>query len=47
MDELSERYSELLADSYDCVDWIVLNAYNTLCHSPGGFRLVAAAAPRR
>jgi hypothetical protein len=38
MDELSERYGELLQGSYDCVDRIVLNAYNTLCHSPGGFR---------
>src|SRR5213592_2749718 len=37
-DELSERYGQLLAGSYDCVDRIVLNAYNTLCHSPGGFR---------
>jgi len=24
--------------SYDCVDRIVLNAYNTLCYSAGGFR---------
>jgi hypothetical protein len=39
MDELSERYGELLAGAYDCVDRIVLNAYNTLCHSPGGFRV--------
>jgi hypothetical protein len=37
MDELSERYGELLAGAYDCVDRIVLNAYNSLCHSPGGF----------
>jgi hypothetical protein len=37
-DELSERYGELLAGAYDCVDRIVLNAYNPLCHSPGGFR---------
>src|SRR5918995_952666 len=38
MDELSERYGGLLAGAYDCVDRIVLNAYNSLCHSPGGFR---------
>jgi hypothetical protein len=38
MDELSEQYAELLQGSYDCVDRIVLNAYNSLCHSPGGFR---------
>jgi hypothetical protein len=38
MDELSEQYGKLLAGSYDCVDRIVLNAYNSLCHSPGGFR---------
>jgi hypothetical protein len=37
-DELSKRYGELLTGSYDCVDRIVLNAYNSLCHSPGGFR---------
>jgi hypothetical protein len=37
-DELSEQCGELLQGSYDCVDRIVLNAYNTLCHSPGGFR---------
>ncbi len=38
MDELSEQYAELLQGSYDCVDRIVLNAYNSVCHSPGGFR---------
>jgi hypothetical protein len=37
-DELTERYRELLDGSYDCVDRIVLNAYNTLCYSAGGFR---------
>ena len=37
-DELTERYRELLQGSYDCVDRIVLNAYNSLCHSAGGFR---------
>src|SRR6266508_2523263 len=39
MDELSERYGDLLAGTYDCVDRIVLNAYNSLCYSPGGFRV--------
>jgi hypothetical protein len=39
MDELSERYGELLAGAYDCVDRIVLNAYFSLGHSPGGFRV--------
>src|SRR6266542_6137055 len=38
MDELSEQYAELLQGSYDCVDRIVLNAYNSVCHSAGGFR---------
>jgi hypothetical protein len=38
-DELSKRYGELLAGAYDCVDRIVLNAYFTLGHSPGGFRV--------
>jgi hypothetical protein len=39
MDELSERYGELLAGAYDCVDRIVLNAYFPLGHNPGGFRV--------
>jgi hypothetical protein len=38
-DELSERYGDLLAGSYDCVDRIVLNAYFSLGHNPGGFRV--------
>jgi hypothetical protein len=38
-DELSKRYGELLAGSYDCVDRIVLNAYFSLGHNPGGFRV--------
>src|SRR6266545_4212030 len=38
-DELSERYGELLAGAYDCVDRIVLNAYFPLGHNPGGFRV--------
>jgi hypothetical protein len=37
-DELSTYYSDLLDGSYDCVDRIVLNAYHTLCYTPGGFR---------
>jgi hypothetical protein len=39
MDELSERYGGLLQGSYDCVDRIVLNAYFSLGHNPGGFRV--------
>jgi len=38
VDELSERYADLLTGSYDCVDRIVLNAYYPLGHNPGGFR---------
>ena len=38
VDELSAYYEDLLDGSYDCVDRIVLNAYNTLCYSAGGFR---------
>ncbi len=38
-DEFSQRYGDLLTGSYDCVDRIVLNAYMSLCHSPGGFRV--------
>lgn len=37
-DELTERYRDLLDGCYDCVDRIVLNAYNSLCYSAGGFR---------
>jgi hypothetical protein len=37
-DQLTERYRDLLQGNYDCVDRIVLNAYNSLCHSAGGFR---------
>ena len=33
-----DRHADLLAGSYDCVDRIVLAAYHSLCHSPGGFR---------
>jgi hypothetical protein len=35
---LRESLSVLLNGSYDCVDRIVLNAYNPWCASPGGFR---------
>ena len=38
-DELSVRYGDLLTGSYDCVDRIVLNAYFSLGHRPGGFRV--------
>jgi hypothetical protein len=37
-DEFCARYGDLLTGSYDCVDRIVLNAYFSLGHSPGGFR---------
>ena len=37
-DDFSGRYGELLTGSYDCVDRIVLNAYFSLGHNPGGFR---------
>lgn len=38
-DSLSKRYGDLLTGSYDCVDRIVLNAYFSLGHNPGGFRV--------
>src|SRR6476660_4924992 len=38
-DPFTERYGDLLAGSYDCVDRIVLNAYFPLGHNPGGFRV--------
>jgi hypothetical protein len=37
-DDFTERYGELLAGSYDCVDRVVLNAYFSIGHNPGGFR---------
>ncbi len=37
-DSFSERYGDLLTGSYDCVDRVVLNAYFSLGHNPGGFR---------
>jgi hypothetical protein len=37
-DDFAARYGDLLTGSYDCVDRIVLNAYFTLGHNPGGFR---------
>jgi hypothetical protein len=38
-DDFTARYGDLLTGSYDCVDRIVLNAYFTLGHNPGGFRV--------
>ena len=37
-DLFSERCGDLLTGSYDCVDRIVVNAYFSLGHTPGGFR---------
>lgn len=39
VDGLRVRYGDLIEDSYDCVDRIVLNAYFSLGHSAGGFRV--------
>ena len=39
VDGFSERYGDLLSGSYDCVDRLVLNAYFSLGHNPGGFRV--------
>ena len=38
MDEFTRAHGDLLTGSYDCTDRVVLNAYNPLCHSAGGFR---------
>jgi len=35
-DDFCERYGDLLAGSYDCVDRIVLNAYFPLGHNRAG-----------
>src|SRR5262249_18391035 len=37
--EFSERYGDLVTGCYDCVDRIVLNAYFSVGHNPGGFRV--------
>jgi hypothetical protein len=37
-DDFAERYGDLLTGSYDCVDRVVLNAYYSPGHNPGGFR---------
>lgn len=37
-DAFSVRYAELIESSYDCVDRIVINAYNPLLQQAGGFR---------
>ena len=39
VDPLRDRYQDLLDDSYDCADRIVLNAYFSPGHNPGGFRV--------
>ena len=38
-DLFSERCRDLLTGSYDCPDRIVLNAYYSMGHAPGGFRV--------
>jgi hypothetical protein len=38
-DDLTWRYRELLDETYDCVDRIVLNAYFAMGSSGGGFRV--------
>lgn len=39
MDQFSEQYQDLIEDSYDCVDRIVLNAYFPMGQDPGGMRV--------
>ena len=38
-DVLSDRYQDLLAGSYDCIDRVVLNGYFRPGHNGGGFRV--------
>jgi hypothetical protein len=38
-DLFSERCGDLVTGSYDCPDRIVLNAYYSMGHAPGGFRV--------
>jgi len=37
-DDFTERYGDLLTGSYDCVDRVVLSAFFSVGHHPGGFR---------
>jgi hypothetical protein len=37
-DDFTERYGDLINGSYDCVDRVVLNAFFSIGHNPGGFR---------
>ena len=39
LDEYSEYYADLLDNTYDCVDRIVLNAYFCMGQGAGGFRI--------
>ena len=45
-DPFTSFYDELLADSYDSVDRVVLNGYCQQCLSPGGFRNWWRALPK-
>jgi len=36
--DMSATYGDLLDGTDACVDRIVLNAFDPVCHSPGGFR---------
>ncbi len=38
LDEYSDYYADLLDNTYDCVDRIVLNAYLRMGQGAGGFR---------
>ena len=38
LDEYSDYYADLLDNTYDCVDRIVLNAYFRMGQTAGGFR---------
>jgi hypothetical protein len=38
LDEYSDDYADVLDNTYDCVERIVLNAYFRMAQSPGGFR---------
>jgi len=38
-DHIIEHYHDIIEGNYDCVDRLVLNAYNPQLHTPGGFRI--------
>jgi hypothetical protein len=39
IDHITEHYRQIIEGTYNCIDRLVLNAYNPQLHIPGGFRI--------